>query len=108
MVNHPSRSKQDPSAMALRLLRKHQITAIDVRFSLGVVSARATPNQFHPLIAKRRNEAFAKLSDSISIAEATEINDRARSEPVASAAADTLEGALAALSERLDAVKEPA
>lgn len=92
----------DPEKRLRRILNKDGgLERIDVSFSHHGVSARAVPNSFHPLVAKRRSLAFAERGGSVSIAEATEVNNNSLATPVATAFAADLDTAAQMLETKL-------
>jgi hypothetical protein len=95
MVNHPSRSQQDPSAALRRLINGNSLAGISIHVSRDGFSAKAMPDGFHPMVAKRREAAFAERSEW-SIGEAQKINEASMT-PVAHVFGKTLDETVAAL-----------
>jgi hypothetical protein len=92
-------SKVDAATKLRRYLNKNgDIENVIVQFSHHGVSARAMPNSFHPIVAQRRSMAFAERGgETISIADATEINNASLRVPVARGHGATFEDAVDAL-----------
>lgn len=97
MVNHPNRSGQSPTAAIRRLLTRHSLQRIEIIATLHGVTARAMPDGFHPIVSKRREDAFAMRGDeNITLKAASEIQT-ASMLSIAQGSGDSLDEALEAL-----------
>ena len=97
-ISHPT----DPTARLIRrMLQNHRLDKIEMTVTLQLNVARAIPASYHPVVAKRRDEAYAMRSGSISLDEATAINEAARDGSVAIATGKTMLMALTNLEAQL-------
>lgn len=83
------------------LLLKHQLASVKVTFSLHGVTARAMPETFNPIVAKRREAILAKREGSLALDEVQSLYTETLA-AVGRATADTIEEALATLQGVLD------
>lgn len=82
------------------VINRHSLEKIEiVALPRGFV-VRAIPNSFNPIVEARRQEAFAKCTGSISIAEATRITSEALA-PLASERGRTIAEAISDLDKAL-------
>lgn len=100
MVNHPNRSQKSIDALLRRLLGRHSLHRIEVIVTRDGVTAVAHPDSFNPIVAKRREDALAKIGADVTLPQASEVQSASMA-PVARASAKTAEEAAAALERAL-------
>lgn len=91
-----------------RLLLKHALKSIEITVTERRVTAKALPQPYHKLVAERRQEelesAATAAGGSLSIAEATRINEVAVAAPLAIGHGATIDDAMFDLHRALKAL----
>jgi hypothetical protein len=90
------KTRMDVEARMKRIVKRSGISKLVIYYSGYGVAISAMPDSFHPLVEARRKEAYAAAGPSLSIVDATAINDASMG-PVARGHASDLEGALTSL-----------
>jgi hypothetical protein len=79
-----------------KIVSSGEIDRVQFIFGLHGVSATALPTSFHPLVEARRKEAYAAAGSSMTIQQATEINNGSMG-PVGRGHASDIVGAVISL-----------
>ena len=97
----PCQSQPPPKPSSSALIDRHQLARIELIATGREIIARAYPAPYARIIDERYQKALQGRTGSITVAEATDLRQKAVDEPLARAQAPTIAEAIWALAEQL-------